>query len=82
MFDADKNGSVNLYRQNLQTEYVKGAANIANSTVGYDNATKAAAINTLKKIKTLLATAVSPNEQTKAHRIQLNFLIDKALAIK
>jgi len=82
IFDADKNGAVNLYRQNLQTEFVKGAANIANSTAGYDNPTKAAALNTLKKIKTLLAIAVSPNEQTKAHRIQLNFLIDKALAVK
>jgi hypothetical protein len=82
IFDADKGGAVNLYRQNLQTEYVKGAANIANSTVGYDNATKAAALNTLKKIKVLLASAVSPNEQTKAHRIQLNFLIDKALTVK
>jgi hypothetical protein len=82
IFDADKGGAVNLYRQNLQTEYVKGAANIANSTVGYDNATKAAALNTLKKVKVLLASAVSPNEQTKAHRIQLNFIIDKALAVK
>ncbi|HEV8283526.1 MAG TPA: zinc-dependent metalloprotease [Chitinophagaceae bacterium] len=82
IFDADKGGAVNLYRQNLQTEFVKGAANIANSTLGYDNATKAAALNTLKKIKALLATASSPNEQTKAHRIQLNFIIDKSLAVK
>ena len=82
IFDADKSGAVNLYRQNLQTEYVKGVANIANATAVYDNATKAAALYTLKKIKTLLATTVSPNEQTKAHRAQLNFLIDKALAVK
>jgi uncharacterized protein DUF4953/uncharacterized protein DUF5117 len=82
IFDADKGGAVNLYRQNLQTEYVKGAANIVNSTVGYDNATKAAALNTLKKIKALLTTAASPNEQTKAHRLQLNFIIDKALSVK
>jgi hypothetical protein len=82
IFDADKTGNVNLYRQNLQAEFVKGAANIANAPIGYDNATKAAALNTLKKIKTLLATAVSPNEQTKAHRVQLNFLIDKALSTK
>lgn len=82
IFDADKAGAVNLYRQNLQTEFVKGAANIANAPSGYDNATKAAALNTLKKIKTLLATAVSPDEQTKAHRVQLNFIIDKALSVK
>jgi len=82
IFDADKGGAVNLYRQNLQTEFVKGAANILNAPAGYDNATKAAALNTLKKVRILLATAVSPNEQTKAHRLQLNFLIDKALVIK
>ncbi|MGE5108196.1 MAG: zinc-dependent metalloprotease [Sphingobacteriales bacterium] len=82
IFDADKNGAVNLYRQNLQTEFVKGAGSIANATTGYDNSTKAAALNTLKKIKTLLSTAVSPNEQTKAHRAQLSFIIEKALAVK
>jgi Met-zincin/Domain of unknown function (DUF5117) len=79
IFDADKAGAVNLYRQNLQTEFVRGASNIANAAGGYDNATKAAALNTIKKIKALLATAVSPNEQTRAHRAQLVFLIDKAL---
>ena len=82
IFDADNKGAVNLYRQNLQTEYIKGVATIANSTAGYDDATKAAALNTLKKVKTSLASAVSPNEQTKAHRVQLNFIIDKALAVK
>ena len=82
IFDADKNGNVNLYRQNLQTEFVEGAVSIANATKGYDNASKAAALLTLKKIKTLLATAVSPNEQTKAHRAQLSFIIEKALSVK
>ena len=81
IFDADKGGAVNLYRQNLQTEYVKGLATIKDAA-GYDNATKAAALNSLKKIKTLLATAVSPNEQTRAHRVQLNYIIDKALSVK
>ncbi len=81
IFDADKATAVNLYRQNLQTEFVKTTANIINGG-GYDNPTKAAALSTLKKVKTLLATTVSPNEQTKAHRTNLNFLIDKALVIK
>ncbi|MCU0335904.1 MAG: hypothetical protein MUF62_12845, partial [Chitinophagaceae bacterium] len=57
----------------------KGAGSIANATQGYDNPSKAAARATLKKIKALLATAVSTNEQTKAHRAQLIFMIDKAL---
>lgn len=82
IFSDDIKTNVNLYRQNLQTEFVKGAAGIANATQGYDNASKSAALSTLKKIKTQLATAVSTNEQTKAHRANLIFLIDKALAIK
>jgi hypothetical protein len=82
VFDADKNTAVNLYRQNLQTEFVKAQANIVNTGGGYDNATRAAALSTLKKVKALLATTVSPNEQTRAHRTNLNFLIDKALVIK
>ena len=82
IFAADLKGNVNLYRQNLQTEFVKAAAAITSSPAGYDNASKAAALSTLKKVKAMLATAVSVNEQTKAHRTNLNFLIDKALAIK
>jgi hypothetical protein len=82
IFDADKNGAVNLYRQNIQTEYVKKMINIEDATAGYDDPSKAAAYNTLKKIKALLATTVSPNEQTRAHRAKLNFLIDKALVVK
>jgi len=81
IFAADLKGNVNLYRQNLQAEFVKGVAAIANAPGGYDNASKAAALSTIKKIKTMLATAVSTNEQTKAHRTSLNFIIEKALAI-
>lgn len=82
-FDSDLKGAVNIYRQNLQTEMVKGLSNMVNAqTSSHDNASKAAALSTLKKIKVLLAGAVSPNEQTKAHRTNLNFLIDKATLIK
>ena len=82
IFKADIGGAVNLYRQNLQTEFVKGAINIMESKTGYDNASRSGALLTLRKIKTMLATAVSPNEQTRAHRSMLVFLIDKALAVK
>ncbi|HZE85675.1 MAG TPA: zinc-dependent metalloprotease [Puia sp.] len=82
IFDADKGGAVNLYRQNIQTAFVKGMISISGATAGYDEASKAAAYSTLKKIKVLLSTAVSPNEQTRAHRANLIFLIDKALVVK
>ena len=83
VFAADLKTNVNLYRLNLQTEYVKGLAAITSAPVSpYDNASKAAMYNTLKKIKGMLATAVSTDEQTKAHRANLVFIIDKALSVK
>ncbi|MFT3949511.1 MAG: zinc-dependent metalloprotease [Agriterribacter sp.] len=84
IFAEDLKTNVNLYRLNLQTEYVKALSAIATGTLpsAYDNASKSAALSSLKKIKALLATAVSTNEQTRAHRTNLNFLIDKALAVK
>jgi len=83
-FSEDLSTNVNLYRINLQAEYVKALASIATSAspAVYDNASKSAALSSLKKIKTMLAGAVSTNEQTRAHRTNLNFIIDKALAVK
>lgn len=82
IFKADITGAVNVYRQNLQTEYVKGLISIVESKTGYDNVARSGAYNSLRKIKAQLATAPSPNESTKAHRSMLLFLIDKALATK
>jgi len=82
VFDADLKSDVNLYRQNLQTEYVKKVADILLKGGGYDDATRAAALSTLRNIKSKLDSAKSSNEQTKAHRASLQFLIDKALVIK
>ena len=83
VFAADLKTNVNLYRLNLQTEFVKGLAAITTAAVSpYDNASKAAMYNTLRKIKGMLATAISTDEQTRAHRANLSFLIDKALAVK
>jgi hypothetical protein len=84
LFAEDLKSNVNLYRLNLQTEYVKALANIATGTTpnAYDNASRSAALSGMKKIKAMLATAVSTNEQTRAHRTNLNFIIDKALSVK
>ncbi|MBL7744398.1 MAG: zinc-dependent metalloprotease [Chitinophagaceae bacterium] len=85
IFDADKATNVNVYRQYLQTAFVKGtAAIVATEGTGafYDDVSKAAALSTLKKVKALLATAVSTNEETKAHRANLLFLINNALEVK
>jgi hypothetical protein len=80
IFDADLSGNVNVYRQYLQTSFVKGAASILDAkTPGYDDVARAGALQTLKSIKAKLGRASSGNEETRAHRANLVFLIDKAL---
>lgn len=82
IFDADMQTNVNVYRQYLQNAFVKGLIQIAGDNTPVDDVSKAAARYTLKKIKTRLSTATSSNEETKAHRSNLTFLIDNALTIK
>ncbi|TKK71534.1 DUF5117 domain-containing protein [Ilyomonas limi] len=79
VFSADLGTNVNLYRQNLQTLYVDDLSDIVKDTRYYDYVSKAAALASLKKIKSMMTTAVSTNEQTKAHRGNIVFMIDKAL---
>jgi Met-zincin/Domain of unknown function (DUF5117) len=82
IFDADMSSNVNVYRQNLQTMYVDLLAIITSGKAGHEDITISAARYTLKKIKTKLATAVATNEETKAHRSNLVFLIDDATTVK
>lgn len=82
IFDADIQTNVNVYRQYLQNAFVKGLVQISSDNSPVDDVSKAAARFTLKKIKTRLGSAVSANEETKAHRNNLVFLIDNALTIK
>jgi hypothetical protein len=82
IFNADLKGNVNTYRQYLQTGFVKNVALIADPKSTVDDVSKAAARYTLKKLKTKLNGAVSVNEETKAHRNNLIFLIDEVLTVK
>jgi len=81
IFDADINSNVNVYRRYLQISFVKGAAGLLAPTAPLDDVSKSATLYTLKKLRTKLAAAVSPNEDTKAHRAHLLFIIDKALKV-
>ena len=81
IFQADLKTDVNAFRQNLQTEFIKAAIAIVNAPAGYDNPSKAAALATLMKVKGQLTSASGGDEQTKAHRTSLIFLIDKALSV-
>jgi hypothetical protein len=82
IFDTDLKGNVNTYRQYLQTAYVKQLAQLADAKSPADDVSKAAARYTLKNVKAKMATAVSTNEETKAHRSNLVYLVEDALAIK
>ncbi len=79
LFDADINGNVNVYRQYLQASFVRGASQLVSDNSPLDLVSKGAAMYTLKKLKARLAAAPSTNEETKAHRASLVFMIDKAL---
>jgi hypothetical protein len=82
IFDADLKGNVNTYRQYLQSAYVKNIAQIADPKSTVDDVSRAAARYTLKKIKSKLAGAVSGDEETKAHRYNIIFMINEVLTVK
>lgn len=83
IFAADLKTNVNVYRQYLQTNYVKGLLSIVDPRMPmHDEVAKAAALNTVKKIKAQLTVAVSTNEETKAHRANIVHLINAALEPK
>ena len=80
IFAADLATNVNVYRQYLQTAFTKQLVSMASpQSQQYDDVSKAAALYTLRKIKTQLATAVSTNEETKAHRSNLVYVINEGL---
>jgi hypothetical protein len=83
IFSADIATNVNVYRQYLQTYYVRQLISITESqNQQFDDVSKAAALYTMKKIKTQLTAAVSTNEETKAHRANLLFIINNRLENK
>lgn len=80
IFDADLKTDVNLYRQNLQYAYVSKLISMTKD-VSYDHASASAAYDNLRQLRSKLEKP-GGNEQTKAHRERLRFLIEKALVIK
>lgn len=82
IFDADINGNVNVHRQNLQSSFVSSIIKLTGEKSQADDISISAAAYTLRKLKTKLSSAVSSNDETKAHRSNLIFQIDKALAVK
>lgn len=82
IFDADLATNVNVYRQYLQTAFVRGSIRLIADNSTIDDVSKAAVRYGLKNLKTKLATATSANAETKAHRANLLFMIDEAFDTK
>lgn len=80
IFEGDEKAGINLYQQFLQTSFVEVTTGVLNpkNTI-YDDAEKKEAINTLKKINSILNEPIPCNKEIKAHRDNLQFLISKAL---
>jgi hypothetical protein len=81
VFDADLNSNVNIYRQYLQTAFVKNLVQLV-ETPTVDEISKASALYTLRKLKLKLAAAPGINEEVKAHRSNMIFLINRSLEKK
>lgn len=79
IFDADAKTSVNTIRQGLQIMYVQELVKRLDDKSGFTNPAKSVVLFELKKIDKMMATAVSPDNFTKAHRDHVRQLIKEAL---
>lgn len=82
VFADDLKTSVNTIRQNLQTEYTGRLAKIIDEESKYDHLSRVAAFAELQRIRALMKNGTSPNSETKAHRLYVTFIIDRALEIE
>lgn len=81
VFQADWNGSVNSFRQNLQQEYIKRLLLIVTGEK-YHTGASSMALFELNRIKRLLESHPGGNVATLAHRRMLAFRIEQGLASK
>lgn len=80
IFKPDVYGSINSFRQNLQTQYTKMLINMVagKRSSRFTNAARAMAMYNLKNIKTWVSNGTG-NIATKAHKGQLKTMITNAL---
>ncbi len=82
IFDADMSGNVNVYRQYLQSSFVGGLTRLMSDASPIDQVSKSACLYTAKKLRSKLAAApATANEETKAHRANMVFMLDRALKV-
>lgn len=80
IFDADINGNVNSFRQNLQIEYVNTLKVMVSGTgsARYNNLARSSALYNLNYIKGKVANA-SGNLSSRAHKDHLKLLIENTM---
>lgn len=81
VFDADIEGNVNTFRQNLQIDYLKRLAYVISEDgkEEYDNIVQSQALYQLNEISDDLESKQSGDQSTRAHTQHLLKLIDNAL---
>ena len=83
IFEADKRGTVNSIRQNLQVEYLKRLVSIwrGNKSSKVSHLARSAVLAQLEKLARQLGGKRRADAATKAHRRHLQFLVDRALSV-
>ena len=78
IFDADRRGDVNTFRQNLQVEYVSRLTEIVTEQ-GHDYPSQSMALYQLREIERMLRGKRGGNLETRAHTQNIRYVIRRAL---
>ena len=78
IFDADRRGDVNTFRQNLQVEYVSRLTEVVTDN-DHDYPSQSMALYQLREIERMLGGKRSGNVETRAHTRNVLYIIRRAL---
>lgn len=80
LFEADANGNVNTFRQNLQVAYVESVSEMLSEEGGeqYDHIAQSAALQSLQQVEGMIEDKRGVNTATRAHTDHLLHLIEQA----
>ncbi len=78
IFNADRRGDVNTFRQNLQVEYVSRLTDVVTEN-DHDYPSQSMALYQLREIERLLSGKRSGNVETRAHTQNILYIIRRAL---
>ena len=78
IFDADRRGDVNTFRQNLQVEYVSRLTDVVTDN-DHDYPSQSMALYQLREIERMLRGKRSGNVETRAHTQNILYIIRRAL---